>query len=118
MKLTRRAFLVMTGAAWAFERVLPSRADAPRIVVMDADLVRHVPASMKDANIVSLSGDAGWLWHEYLFEYAMQPSQMVGGITRPADAFIFARLASDIGLHATQRALSGDAVHWTLLHRA
>jgi hypothetical protein len=115
MTLSRRAFLLLTGAMWTPPGSSGARA-ATRTWVIDEDLpqsrvfVHRLNAT--GARIASLSGDAGWLWIESL---SMETE--IGGLTRFADAFVLAQFGADIGLHAKHhRAWKEGAVLWTLAH--
>ncbi len=80
----------------------------PRIVVIDEALRAHWPIKPQD-RITRLNGDAVWLWHDHL-----QHEALIHGVTRPADAFVLTRLASDIGMRVTQRPIDTEAVIWSV----
>jgi hypothetical protein len=106
VKLSRRAFMLMS-ISWAV--TLDSRAGSgvSRIVVMDDALCALWPVKPQD-RITRLIGDAVGLWQDHL-----QYEARIHGLTRPADAFVFTRLASDIGMRVTQRAIDAEAVIWS-----
>jgi hypothetical protein len=78
-----------------------------RIIVIDQALSGRLPKLR--GRIAPLIGDAGWLWHEHLIA-----ETSISGLTRPADAFVFARLALDVGMRATHCLIDSEAVSWTL----
>ncbi|KMZ12877.1 Aromatic ring-cleaving dioxygenase [Candidatus Burkholderia humilis] len=99
MKLTRRTFLLMTGAMW----ISPSWPDA-RLFVIDETLRARVPV-LSSMRVTPLTGDALWLWHAHLSR-----EREIAGLTRPAEAFVFAQLAAETGMRATQEALNAESV--------
>ncbi|BCQ25686.1 hypothetical protein NK8_38640 [Caballeronia sp. NK8] len=118
MSTTRREFLIAMGAAgW------PSRSSgivmraSTRIWVVDQDLRQSGAVLRRATRIAALSGDAGWLWFERLSKEAVARSDGIGGITRFADAFVFAQLGAEIGMRAQHhRAWDDGALLWTLEH--
>jgi hypothetical protein len=123
MTLTRRAFLLASCATgvscvadvtgMASMASFGPRAPRSRLLVIDMELSNHVPLDSR-ARVTPLTGDVGWLWHEHLRH---QAALGIGGITRPADAFVFARFAADLGLLASRRIIDDRAVAWTLAAR-
>ena len=113
MSMTRRAFLIATGASGLVRPAFGGLATSTATWVIDealsqsVELIRRV--RMSGAQIASLSGDAGWLWFERL-----SSAPRIGGLTRCADAFVLTQLGAGIGMRATQRTLDGHAVLWTL----
>ncbi|BAN25658.1 hypothetical protein [Caballeronia insecticola] len=118
MNLSRRAFLIATGAAGLSRPAFGKAALPQRTWVIDENLpqsrVLIARARFADARIVSLSGDAGWLWFERLSFEAISMSQGLSGLTCSADAFVLTQLAAGIGMRATQHRLDAYAVLWTL----
>lgn len=113
MSMTRRAFLIATGASGFVRLAFGGTAKATATWVIDEELPQSgeliLRARLSGAHIASLSGDAGWLWFERL-----SSAQRIGGLTRCADAFVLTQLGAGIGMRATQRKLDGHAVLWTL----
>jgi hypothetical protein len=117
MRLSRRTFLIAAcGWPLSFVEVLPSRDSRDCLFVLDETLGDRMSLP-RDARIAPLTGDAGWLWHERLRHEAARSSLAIGGLTRPADAFVLTRFAADLGMRAVQRTLDRNAVAWKLQHR-
>ncbi|SAL65987.1 hypothetical protein AWB71_03902 [Caballeronia peredens] len=118
MNLSRRAFLIATGASGLSWPAFGAAFQTPRTWVIDEDLpqsrVLISRVSLTNARVVSLSGDAGWLWFERLSFEAASASRGLSGVTRGADAFVLTQLGAGIGLRATQRRLDAHTVLWTL----
>jgi hypothetical protein len=118
MSTTRREFLIAMGAAgWPWNASGVVMRASTRIWVVDRDLPQSRLVLRRDARFAALSGDAGWLWIERLSKEAVARSDGIGGITRFADAFVFAQLGAEIGMRAQHhRAWDDGALLWTLEH--
>ncbi|BAO88491.1 hypothetical protein [Caballeronia cordobensis] len=112
MNVTRRAFLLATGSIW-IPCVAAVETPSARTWVIDEDLPqsRVLVRRMNEhgARVVSLSGDAGWLWFERLSNEAA-----IGGLTRFSDAFVLAQLGAGNGMRALHhREWKEGALLWT-----
>jgi hypothetical protein len=105
MTLTRRTFLLMSGSL-----LIRPCWPVTRLFVIDETLRARV-ALQSATRITPLTGDALWLWHMHLSD-----ERDIAGLTRPAEAFVFAQLAVASGMRATHETLSAESVLWTLKH--
>jgi hypothetical protein len=107
VKLSRRAFLLMSiSCVVAFD--VRARPHASRILVIDEALRARCLINLQ-GRITPLIGDAVWLWQDHL-----QRESLIHGLTRPADAFVLTRLASDNGMHVTHQPIDAEAVLWSI----